>query len=125
MILDSMFTQNDIIGTGLQAAVVRNDVISNNIANADVPNYKKKVVRFESYLAGAIADSKKTGRIDLKNAIPTVHLSNDNYSYRVDGNNVDMQSEMVDLYNNSVKYDVMISGIVNNYKRINLISTIK
>lgn len=125
MIIDRMFEQNDIIGAGLQAAVVRNDVIANNIANADVPGFKKSTVRFESYLANAVADYKKTGKLNLKNALPTIHLDNNNYSYRIDGNNVDYQAEMVDLYDNSVKYDVMISGILNNYKRINLVTTIK
>lgn len=125
MVIDGLFEQNDIIGAGLQAAAVRNDVISNNIANADVPGFKKSAVRFESYLSDAISDAKKTGKLNLKKAVPQIHLQNDNYSYRIDGNNVDLQAEMVALYDNSVKYDVMVSGIINNYKRINLITTIK
>ena len=119
--LEGLFLQNDILGSAMQAAIVRNDVISNNIANADVPNYKKKAVRFETYLSEALADAQRTGKLNLSKVKPRLMTEHAGYSYRIDGNNVDIEQEMVDLYQNSVKYDAMVNGVINNYKRINLI----
>jgi len=121
MIFDSMFTQNTILGTALQAANVRNGVISGNIANADTPNYKKKTVDFESYLQDALDQAKVTGTIDLSKLEPTIRTIHTNYEYRLDGNNVDIESEMVDLYQNSVKYEAMVDSVTSNSRRFNLV----
>lgn len=123
MVFDKMFIQNDILGRTMQASVVRNDVVTNNIANADVPGFKKKSVKFESYLNSALESAKHIGDIDLDKIFPSIQTEHGGYSYRLDGNNVDIESEMVDLYQNSVKYDTLASGIINNYKRINLVFT--
>lgn len=120
MIYDRMYVQNDILGAALQAASVRNDVISNNIANNDVPRYKAKTVDFEESLIKALDDKKRTGTLDLTKAEPTIRYTHENFSYRIDENNVDIELEMVNLYQNSVKYDTMINGIINNSKRLNL-----
>jgi flagellar basal-body rod protein FlgB len=50
----------DMLKRGLDAAWLRNDVISQNIANVDTPNYKRKEVRFEEFLNAEM----KTSRID-------------------------------------------------------------
>ncbi len=120
MTFDNLFVQNDILESALQASVKRNDVIQNNIANADVPGYKKKKVLFEDALKKAIGNFKETGRLDLSSVTPTTVVQYKNYNYRMDKNNVDIEVEMVDLYQNAVKYDVMAQGVINNYKRINL-----
>lgn len=121
MILDNLFVYNDIIGTAMQASAIRNDVIQNNIANNDVPNYKKKTVVFEETLSGILDRANRTGRLELDKAVPSIKVIHENFSYRIDGNNVDHETEMVDLYENSVRYDTMASSIINNYKRINLV----
>jgi len=119
--LEGLFLQNDVLGTAMQASVVRNDVIANNIANAEVPGYKKKAVRFETYLRDALEDAKRTGRLDLSNVRPTLMTEHAGYNYRLDESNVDIEQEMVDLYQNAVKYDTLAGGVINNYKRINLV----
>ena len=49
----------DYLGRGLQAATMRHEVISNNIANVNTPNFKKSEVVFESLLAKELGlDSK-------------------------------------------------------------------
>ena len=121
--LNDLFMQNDILGTAMQASAVRNDVIANNIANAEVPGYKRKDVQFETYLREALDDAKKTGRLDLSKVRPVLVTEHAGYNYRIDGANVDIEQEMVDLYQNSVKYDTLAGSVINNYKRINLVST--
>ena len=123
LLFNKMYVQTDILGSALNAASVRNEVINNNIANNDVPGYKTKTVSFEKSLIDAIDKKKKTGVLDLSNAKPTVRFINEFYSYRVDTNNVDIETEMVNLYQNSIKYDVMINSVQNNSKRMSLALT--
>lgn len=125
MIFDRFAVQNDILGSAMQAAVLRNDIINNNIANGDTPGYKKKAVDFEVQLSKAIELSKSTGKLDLSNVKPSIRVEHGSYEYRLDGNNVDPESEMVDLYANQVRYDALANALISNYKRINLAFQIK
>ncbi len=120
-IYNKMFAQNNILELALQASSLKNDVIQNNIANADVPNYKKRTVNFENVLKDAIDSSKITGKLDLNSIKPTVEYDNSNFSYRYDKNNVDVEAEMVGLAQNSAKYDFLVSGVMSNFKRMNLV----
>ena len=122
MIFSGLFTQNSILESSMQASQLRNQVILNNIANDDVPGFKKQIVTFENTLLDAINASRRTGTsLDLAKVQPKVTTIHQNFNYRMDGNNVDMETEMVDLYQNSVRYDTMASAVINNYKRINLV----
>ncbi|MCL2351491.1 MAG: flagellar basal body rod protein FlgB [Firmicutes bacterium] len=121
--LDGLFTQNDILGTALRAAAVRNDVIANNIANADTPGFKARGVAFEDALRGALDNYAATGTLDLTDARPRIGYVNKNYHYRLDENNVDIETEMAALYRNSVRYDALTGAVVGNSRRINLVLT--
>jgi len=123
MIFDKLNAQNDILGVSLQASMVRNDVYTNNIANNDVPGFKAKDVKFEQALQKAINNKKRTGKLNLSDVKATVYVLHDRFNYRVDKNNVDIETEMVKLYQNSVKFDTMVSGIQNNSKCLNLALT--
>jgi len=41
-------------------------------------------------------------------------------NYRIDENNVDIEFEMAQLYQNSVRLDVMAMGIMNHYRILNV-----
>ena len=120
MLFNSMFTQNRILGAGMQAAQIRNEVINNNIANAEVEGFKRSVVEFEPFLARAVDNYRRTGSLDLSRVQPRIRRTEDGFSYRVDGNNVDPQREMTLLYQNSLRYDTMMNSLMSNYRRINL-----
>ncbi len=122
MIFDKLFSQSRILESSLQASSLRNEVILNNIANAETPKFKKSAVQFESLLGDALDDARKTGEaIDLSKLKPAVNVVNKGYSARLDGNNVDIEAEMVLLYENSVRYDAMINSITSNSKRNSLV----
>ncbi len=116
--LDNAFLSNDILGSALKASAFKNDVIQNNIANADTPNYKKQNVHFESALISELNEYSETGEINFDEIKPTLY--SDPLSYRMDGNNVDLNVEMVEMYQNSVKYDTLAQSVINNYERINI-----
>ncbi|MFV0520752.1 MAG: flagellar basal body rod protein FlgB [Lachnospirales bacterium] len=119
MFVDGLYSKLDILEKGMQGTVLRNEVIQNNIANADTPNFQRSDVVFEDYLASAIDEAKTTGVLNLDKVVPTV--INQGFSYRLDENNVDIETEMVDLYQNSARYDMLVSCVNNNYKRINAV----
>ncbi len=123
MIFDQLYVKNEIIGSAMRAASLRNDVIVQNIANNDLPGYKRKVVSFEKSLEQAVAKYEKTGKLDLSDVTPTVGTIHDNLNYRIDKNNVDIDTEMVELYQNSVRYDALVSLVQNNSKRLSLVLT--
>jgi flagellar basal-body rod protein FlgB len=124
MIFDSLYFQNTVIGTAMQAAVLRNEVIANNIANADTPGFKKSRVEFEDSLQKALDKIERTGVKDLE-GLSGVDMRpvvmHDAFNYRVDGNNVDMESEMSGLYQNAARYDALASMAINNNRRVNLV----
>lgn len=122
MIFNNLFNSSDIIGQAMNASILRNDVIINNIANADVPGFKKSVVEFESYLSNELEKAEnKGGIVNFNNIQPSIHISNETFSHRLDGNNVDIEMEMVSLVQNNTRYDVMANSMMNNYRRINTV----
>ena len=123
MIFNKILQQNSILGSAAQAASLRNEIIVNNLANADTPGFKAKAVDFEASLTEALERFKKTGELDLSAARPTIRLINENYNYRVDKNNVDVDLEMVSLYQNSIRFEAMINCSTSNSRRLTLALT--
>ncbi|MFW6251057.1 MAG: flagellar basal body rod protein FlgB, partial [Alkalispirochaetaceae bacterium] len=55
MFLNNSFGRTlDILHRSMDVSQMRNDVIANNISNADTPNFKRTVVNFESELKYAL-----------------------------------------------------------------------
>lgn len=118
MLSNLLFTKNNI-ERGLDAAWLRNDVISQNIANVDTPGYKRKVVRFEEFLDNEM----KTGRLSQgKTKLSTngIQITEDpaNSSYRSDGNNVDIEHEMALLAANSIRYNTLIQKMNGDFQKL-------
>ena len=63
MINSGIYNYIDVLDKGADACWTRNEVISNNIANVDTPNYKRKDVAFNAYLEEAMVGS---GNLDGK-----------------------------------------------------------
>ena len=55
MITSGAFSYINVLDKAADASWTRNDVLANNIANADTPGYKRKDVQFETYLSNAVA----------------------------------------------------------------------
>ena len=117
MFLNRMSAQNDLIGIAMHASSLTNDVIQNNIANVDVPNFKRSTVVFDSVMQDVIDTARRTGVLHRDRITPRVVVQHQNLSHRLDGNNVDIETEMVALYQNSVRFDVMAAMLQNNSAR--------
>ena len=55
MVLSNAYNYINVLDKAADASWTRNDVLANNIANADTPGYKRKDVQFETYLSNAVA----------------------------------------------------------------------
>lgn len=116
------FNYINILDKAADASWMRNNVISNNIANVGTPGYKRKDVQFESYLMSAlIGDNSLEKRVsDVRlNAInPSIYTDYMNYSYRLDGNNVDIDTETANLAENQIRYYALVESMNQEFGRL-------
>ena len=123
MVMNNVFATNDLISQALQASQLRNSVISHNIANVDVPGFRRGIVEFESMFKEEIDRATREGDREFREVEPTVNFNGMDLPHRNDGNNVDIEVEMVSLYQNSARFEAMSVSLMNNYRRINAVLT--
>ena len=122
-----MFASNaydyvNVLNKAADASWTRNDILANNIANADTPGFKRKDVQFETYLANAVAGTdsldETIANIDLNELNCTTYTDQANLSYRYDGNNVDINTENVELAKNQLKYYTLMNSMTQEFSRL-------
>ena len=124
MIQTNAFDYINVLDRAADAAWQRNEPISNNIANVDTPGYKRQDVAFESVLQQALGNNRyesmddKVANVDLSRLRGRAYLDYANYSYRLDGNNVDIENENVMLAENQLKYQGLISSINQEFTNL-------
>ncbi|GMQ65041.1 flagellar basal body rod protein FlgB [Vallitalea maricola] len=118
MISNNMYNAINILDKSLNASLMRHNVISENIANEDTPGYKRKDVKFEGLLQEALLSNNKLSDIDTNALTPQVVVDKSNLSYRLDGNNINIDTEMTELTKNQIKFNVLVDQVSNNFSRI-------
>ena len=124
MINTNVFDYINVLDKAADASWLRNEAISNNIANATTPNYKRQDVAFESELRKALGNCRyqtmdeKVHNIRTSRLRPQVYTDYANYSYRLDGNNVDIENENVMLAENQLKYQGLIASINQEFRNL-------
>ena len=127
-----------LLEKAMDVSLLRREVISDNIANVDVPHFKRSEVSFEAGLRRAL-DSKKYVQ---KNEVPT-KLTNEKHipffrsldyknvksrthidylsTMRNDGNNVDVEHEMTLAVKNQLRYQALTNMINHNFRKLNIV----
>ena len=124
MIQTNAFDYINVLNRAADAAWQRNEAISNNIANVDTPGYKRQDVAFESVLQKALGNNRyesmdeKVSNINLSRLRGRAYVDYANYSYRLDGNNVDIENENLMLAENQLKYQGLISSINQEFTNL-------
>ncbi len=108
---------------GLHASSLRQEVISNNIANVNTPNFKRSTVEFEDLLAKELGMDDDGSRLKMVRthdkhlpfkpfgkAQPAIE-EDDTTTMRVDNNNVDVDIEMAGLAKNQLWYNTMATEL--------------
>ena len=115
----------DVLKTA-EASWLREEVLTNNIANVDTPNYKRQDVEFTTYLkstleqAGTPASTltQKVNEANLSGITTRTYTENTTLSYRMDGNNVDLSTENAELAAEQINYNALIDSMNNEFTRM-------
>lgn len=121
----------DLIGRALEASSLRQEVIANNIANADVPGFKRSEVRFEDLLRQHLAASRSTFtgiRTDPRHlhiggprsalAVRPEIRQDDSTSMNHNGNNVDLDYEMALMARNQIYYNTLVQMVNGKFAKL-------
>lgn len=122
MISSGAYNYINVLESVADASWTRNSVISNNIANVDTPGYKRKDVQFELYLqeelSGGSSLDDEVADADLEVLNGTTYTDYGTVSYRLDGNNVDIDTENSYLAQNQLKYYTVLDSISQEFSRL-------
>ncbi len=109
-----------VLERGLNASSLRQQVLADNVANVDTPGFKRSDVDFELALKAALG---RTGSaLSLKATVPghitsgsaennSIVQTDRSTSFRNDANNVDIDSEMVNVAKNGLYYNSLTRTI--------------
>lgn len=126
----------DIAKRELSVLKYREEVIANNIANAETPNFKRSVVNFETHLKEALDSKNTTSRFKAAKT----HEAHINFEQPLDyrtvkprrfldwqtqtnnnGNNVTIEQEVSDNIKTSLTYQLLTRSVNDYYRRINTV----
>ena len=135
----NIFTNDakSLLVRAMDAAMMRNQVLADNLANVETPEYKRKEVMFEDLLRMQANQAEGAGKVPMRKThakhlglggtvsgsimpqIRTIH----ELSYRNDKNNVDIDVETVKLSQNKIAYDAYTQCVSNETKLMRLAIT--
>lgn len=124
MISTDAFSYINVLSKAADASWTRESLIANNIANADTPGYKRQDIDFQSVLKNELSNynfmnmDQKMQSVDLSKLNASVYTDHQNYSYRLDGNNVDIDTEQVELASEQIKYQALTQSITSEFQRL-------
>jgi flagellar basal-body rod protein FlgB len=130
MINSNVFNYINVLDKAADASWLRNEAIANNIANVDTPGYKRQDITFEKELERALANpgynnmDDKVAYLNEKNSRrleARTYTDYEGYSYRLDGNNVDIDTENTMLASNQIKYNGLIASINQEFTNLKMV----
>lgn len=124
MISSNAFDYVNVLNKAADAAWLRNETIANNIANQSTPGYKRQDVDFEGALKKALQSSgyrtmdEKVANIRTSLLDVDTYTDHADYSYRLDGNNVDPETEYAELASNQIRYQELIDSVNQEFSNL-------
>jgi flagellar basal-body rod protein FlgB len=124
----------DLLHRAMDVSALRHQVSADNLANAEVPNFKRSQVAFESMLKRAFeseANSKNALElqtsdarhfttkkfIDYKTVEPR-RLADFNTTSKANGNNVDAEQEAMDILKTQLNYRLLTQMQAHNFAQM-------
>jgi flagellar basal-body rod protein FlgB len=115
----------NVLSQSLSYASLKNQTISNNIANVDTPNYKAQDVAFKDVLNAATTsfEAKRTHPKHLSfnntnNWSSFQVVTRQNTTYNHNGNNVDIDKEMTELAKNQIYYQALVDRMNGKFNSL-------
>ena len=128
MINSNIYDYVNVLDKAADASWMRQEAISNNIANVNTPGYKRQDVAFEDSLQEAISNSRyrsideKVANLSKADLRIRSYTDSSGFSYRLDGNNVDIDTENAALARNQRKYNALVDSINHEFSVITAVT---
>ena len=128
MINSNIYDYVNVLDKAADASWMRQEAISNNIANVNTPGYKRQDVAFEDSLQEAISSSRyrstdeKVANLSKADLRIRSYTDSSGFSYRLDGNNVDIDTENAALARNQLKYNALVDSINHEFSMIKAVT---
>lgn len=125
----------DILQRNMGVSTLRRQIIANNLANAETPDFKRSVLNFEAQLGRALASEKLKKSLGV-----TTHRDHISFGRTVDyrtvkprivldylttaknnGNNVDVEREIMNATQNQMMYELMGSAVNHQFRQVNIV----
>ena len=124
MFSSNAFDYINVLDKAADASWKRHELIANNIANQDTPEYKRQDIDFEAQLQRALHHSKyksvdeKVSNLKLGRLNGRQYTDYGGFSYRLDDNNVDPEMEQVYLASNQLKYEGLMNSLTTEFTNL-------
>jgi len=132
-VFDHLFSEDAflVLKNSLRASAQRHEVIANNIANVNTPNFKKSRVSFEDELKSALKTSggsslvctsskHMSGSVGSPASVMPKEMLVEKTAMSLNGNNVDVDEEMTELAKNTIYYNALVELMKS---KINMLKT--
>ena len=124
MFNSGIYSYINVLDKAADASWLRNEIISNNIANQSTPGFKRQDVDFEGQLQEALKHQRYTSidakvkNVDLSRLNPRIYTDSGDFSYRLDENNEDPEQEQVQLAANQLRYQGLMAALTSEFSHI-------
>ncbi len=124
MLHSNAFNYINVLDRAADASWIRENVIANNVANVDTPGYKRQDVEFQDILEQQLKNTKyrslqeAVDQVSLDSLDSRIYTDYASYSYRLDGNNVDIDTENVELASEQLRYQTLTTAVSQEFSRM-------
>ena len=126
MINSQAFDYINVMDRAADASYLRETVISNNISNVDTPQYKRQDVNFEDVLKNKLMEfgngtksmDQRVAALNTDDLNAVQYVDAPMFSYRLDKNNVDIDTENVELASEQLRYQAITTSVSNDFSRL-------
>jgi len=111
----------NLLNKSLDGLWLRQQVNMENISNFSTPGYKSKFVDFESILKANFNNEGNETKSEKNNQIISSNIivgKNDNQALRLDGNNVDLEKENLQLAKTQIQYMYTVTEINSYFSKL-------
>lgn len=118
--LENLYTANNYVLSKkmLDASHIRHEALSNNIANVETPNYKRRDLpaTFEKELNEAV---ERGDKVRLRDLPLRTEIDKRTKPIGLDGNNVELDKELLEINRNALNYTFLSQYVGGSIQTLN------
>lgn len=114
-----------LLERGLDLSLARQNLLVNNVANVETPNYERQDVNFEAYLRKSEERENlwltHSNHLLPDNGETSITKGAEEYAVRQDGGGVDVEKEMTLILENSIYYQTLTRMISEKFGLLGIV----